>query len=88
MQSFCKTCGHRQYSKELREKFNREVRPIFTQCPIIEKNFAGCLVKTLDVDWKNFIKYLSEHQLLTKADVIKLKELGWKLEKGKVEDKP
>lgn len=82
MNPFCEVCEHKSIPWFMKDKFNRVVQETFLECPLEDKNVAGCLISRMRIDWIKFAKYLIEHQAITEAEVKRLENSGWELRDG------
>ena len=55
---FCLTCQHKGVSKRIKKEFDEFVNRLFTNCPITDKRVCGCVVKYINIEWKDFYNYM------------------------------
>ncbi len=48
---------------------------MFDECPSTDPNIVGCLVATINIDWKSFSKWLDDNGLIDEEEEIELKKL-------------
>lgn len=76
MQGFCNDCEHRKVPRSIKNKFNEKVKPFFFECPMNSKDISGCTVKSIVVEWKVFIKWLRDNNILEEEEDKMLKVVG------------
>lgn len=76
MNHFCKDCQHCNIPQLIKNKFDKEIREVFTDCPTNNNKIAYCFTKQYDVDWVKFLKYLITEGKLTSKELELLEEEG------------
>lgn len=80
---YCKNCNHRKIPSSMKIKFNDNVKMMFDECPMRDKNVAGCLIKNITIDWKAFIRWLEDNKMLDEKEKSNMKALKLYGENGK-----
>jgi len=72
---FCKNCQHRRIPATVKQKFNKNVKMMFDECPMRDKQVAGCLIKDITIDWKAFTRWLEDNKMIDDKEIKSLKLL-------------
>lgn len=83
MNNFCIKCKHRNIPNLLKSIFNRNAKITFIECPTNDKKIAGCLIKRINIDWKNFFNHALLKGLIKDNELSKLEKDGWGLSNRK-----
>lgn len=76
MNRCCYDCDKKLIPKKIKDLFNELANVIFIECPLNDKNVCGCTIKYLDIDWKNFVKYLKKNNHITIKEIKDLEQKG------------
>lgn len=82
IQSYCNTCPHRKIPRTVKDKFNQNVKMMFSECPCHDPKVVGCFMSYSTIDWKAFVRWLDDNRNLTDEEKKNLKMIKMYEEKN------